>query len=293
LSELKDPLSRGAAWVTLWEETLDGRVQPMEFLELALEAMPKEDTEQNVQLILGFIDDAFWRFLPDSRRQEIAPRLERALQAGLNHAQSSSLKSAYFSALRVVMTTAASAAFVRRVWQHQETIPGLVLAEEDESAMALDLAVRSVPGSSGILQEQLRRFQNPDRRARFEFVMPALSENQEVRDAWFDRLADVSYRRREPWVVEGLRYLNHPLRAASSQKYVRRGLEMLEDIQKTGDIFFPRNWLDALLNGHNTAVVAVTVRTFLAERSGYPESLRRQILQSADDLFRAGRTKQG
>src|SRR5262249_14172904 len=53
LPELKDPLTRGAAWVMLWEELLDGRVQPPDFMDLALRALPQENIEQNVQLILG------------------------------------------------------------------------------------------------------------------------------------------------------------------------------------------------------------------------------------------------
>jgi aminopeptidase N len=66
------------------------------------------------------------------------------------------------------------------------------------------------------------------------------------------------------------------------------GLEMLWEIQKTGDIFFPKRWLDATLNGHNSAEVAGMVRGFLASLpANYPERLRNITLQSADELFRA------
>ena len=84
--------------------------------------------------------------------------------------------------------------------------------------MALDLAVRSVPSAAAILEEQRGRFMNPDRKAQFEFVMPALSDRPETRDAFFRSLADVENRRREPWVVEGVSYLNHPLRGAQTEK---------------------------------------------------------------------------
>jgi len=287
LPDLKDPVSRGAAWVTLWDEVLERRVQAADFVKLALGALPREDTEQNVQLVLGYMSSAFWTFLPESARPPLAPGLEETLLAGLTRATSSSLKSTYFSAFRSVVTTPDGIAFLERVWRRQEKIPGLTLAEPDEAAMALDLAVRSVPAAAAILEEQRGRFMNPDRKARFEFVMPALSRSPETRDTWFTNLADVKNRRREPWVIEGLRYLNHPLRGTQSAKYVRPALDLLREIQRTGDIFFPKNWMDATLGGHNTRASADAVRAFLDEQKDYPVRLRRIILQSADDLFRA------
>jgi len=287
LPELKDSLTRGAAWVTLWEELLNRRVQALDFIDLALRALPLEDTEQNVQLILGYLDDAFWRFLPGSARQSLAPRLEQTLRSGLDRAGSTSLKSTYFSAFRSVVTTPDGIAFLERVWRRSEKIPGLTFAEPDEAAMALELAVRSVPSASQILEEQRGRFMNPDRKARFEFVIPALSDHQDTRDAWFASLADVKNRRREPWVLEGLRYVNHPLRSAQSEKYIRPALDLLGEIQRTGDIFFPSNWMSATLRGHNTRAAANVVHTFLDQHKDYPLRLRRIILQAADELFRA------
>src|SRR5213594_3085088 len=287
LHELKEPLARGAAWVTLWEELLDGRVPPADFLSLAMRALEAEDTEQNVQLILGYADDLFWRFLTDGARREAAPRIEMVLRDGIDRAKSSSMKSTYFSAFRSIVTTSDGIAFLERVWQRAQKIPGLVLSEPDEATMALDLAVRSVPSSRAILEEQRHRFMNPDRKARFEFVIPAVSGQQQTRDEWFAKLSDVQNRRREPWVIEGLHYLHHPLRAAQSEKYLRPSLELLRDIQRTGDIFFPKNWMDATLAGHSTRIAADTVRAFLDAEKDYPIRLRRVILQSADGLFRA------
>ncbi len=287
LPELKDPVTRGAAWVTLWEELLDGRVKPADFMDVALRALPLENTEQNIQLVLGYTDATFWRFLPDSARPPLAPKLEQVLRSGIDRAASSSLKSAYFSAFRSVVTTKEGIAFLERVWRHQDKIPGLTLAEQDEASMALELAVRSVPDAAAVLEEQHGRFQNPDRKARVGIVTPALSDDPATRDAWFAKLSDVKNRRPEPWAQEGLRYLNHPLRGTQSEKYIRPGLDLLVEIQRTGDIFFPTNWMNALLGGHNTASSAQIVHAFLAEKPDYPIRLRRTILQAADDVFRA------
>jgi aminopeptidase N len=287
LPDIPDPLTRGAAWVTLWEEMLDRRVPATAFFDLCLRALPREEIEQNVQLILSYATDAFWTFLPEIRRREIAPQLEQILRAGIERGKSSTMKGTYFSAFRSMVTTEAGTAFLERLWRRQEKVPGLILAEPDEASMALDLAVRSVPDAAAILEEQRGRFTNPDRKARFEFVIPALLERQETRDAWFESLRDVSNRRREPWVLEGLQYLHHPLRAAQSEKYIRPSLDLLIEIQRTGDIFFPARWMNATLGGHNTRSAAAVVREFLQQQKEYPIRLRRIILQAADELFRA------
>ena len=135
---------------------------------------------------------------------------------------------------------------------------------------------------------QLARIDNPDRKARFAFIMPALSGDAALRERWFLSLADVENRRREAWVLDGLEYLHHPLRASQSAKYLRPSLDLLWEIQKTGDIFFPKRWMDATLGGHSSAAAAGDVRRFLATLPPeYPPRLRNIILASADELFRA------
>jgi aminopeptidase N len=287
LSDLADPLARGAAWVTMWDEMLEGRVAPGALLDLALHALPLETTEQNVQLVSGYVEEIFWRFLAATDRQALAARTETTLINGFRRSVSTSMKATYFSAFRSIVTTAPGLALLERVWRRQERIAGLPLSEVDEAGMALDLAVRSIPSAASVLEEQHRRLTNPDRRARFEFVMPALADSEATRDEFFRRLADAKNRAREPWVLEGLRYLNHPLRAQTAEKHLRPALDLLVEIRQTGDIFFPKNWLDATLGGHRSKTAAATVRQFLAAHPDYPDRLRRIVLQSADDLFRA------
>jgi len=288
LPEIDDPLTRGSAWVTLWDALLDGQVAPTAFVDLAMQSLPRESDEQMTSRILGYAAAAWWRFLPQAEMTARAPRLESLLREGLAQAKTPSQKSSWFGTLRNVAQTPATIAWLHRVWAKDETVAGLPLAEADFTSLALELAVRQVPDWQQVLQTQLARIENPDRKGRFEFVMPALSADPAVREKWFLSLKDVGNRRREPWVLEGLNYLHHPLRAASSQKFVQPSLDLLWEIQKTGDIFFPKRWLDATLGGHQSAAVANTVRGFLKNLPpNYPDRLRNITLQSADELYRA------
>jgi len=146
-----------------------------------------------------------------------------------------------------------------------------------------------VPDWKAILDAQLARTQNPDRKARFAFVMPALSADPVVREQAFARFQSVENRRREPWVLESVAYLNHPLRQVDAARFVRPALALLAEIRRTGDIFFPTRWMESTLGGHRSPEVAATVRRFLAENPGYPERLRWTVLSAADELFRAAR----
>jgi aminopeptidase N len=175
------------------------------------------------------------------------------------------------------------------IWETELEIPGLPLSEPDYVGLAYQLALREAPGWDEILARQEERIENPDRRARFAFMRPALSADSNVRDRFFESLADPTNREREPWVVQAVGFLHHPLRAESAIQYVGPSLGLLEEIQRTGDIFFPKRWLDATLGGHASHEVADLVREFLETRPDYPPRLRAKILQSADLLFRAAR----
>jgi aminopeptidase N len=287
LEEISDPLTRGSAWVDLWENLLEARVKPAELLDLAARALPRETDEQNTQRILSYMVGAFWHEIPAEQRTARAPALEALLRSGLAQARTASQKSAWFNAFRDVALTHDGLAWLERVWRREEKVEGLTFAETDEIDMALNLALREVPGWQRILAAQRDRTQNPDRKARFEFVMPALSADPLVREQVFARFRDVSNRRHEPWVLESLRYLNHPLREPHARQFVRPALELLPEIQNTGDIFFPQRWMEATLSGHRSPEAAATVRQFLAAHPELPQRLRWVVLSAADDLFRA------
>jgi aminopeptidase N len=289
LPAIGDSLTRGTVWVTLWDDMLEGRTAPRPLFDLMLKALPEEHEELTAERILGYARTSFWRFLTDADRAAVAAHLEQVLRAGMKQAATTSLKSAYFGAFRQIVTTPEGLAYLERVWRRREPIPGLTFVENDYIDMAQELALRDVSGSAAILDEQHKNIANPDRKARFAFVMPALSSDVAARDAFFASLARVENRARERWVADGLAFISHPLRRQHAERYIKPGLELLSEIQRTGDIFFPLNWTGGLLASHNSPAAAQTVRSFLDAQKNYPPRLRQVIEQQADQLFRAAR----
>ena len=153
--------------------------------------------------------------------------------------------------------------------------------------LAFQLALREREGYEQILAEQIERLDNIDLKARMIFIRPSLSSDQTIRDEFFESLKDVTNRQHESWVQEAVGYLHHPLRAAHAEKYITPTLEMLEELQRTGDIFFPKRILDNSFWGHQSSEVVNDVRQFLYRNNHYPENLKNKILQSSDLTFRA------
>ena len=291
LPEIEAPLTRASAWLTLWDSMLNAEVAPLRIVGLMLGALPVESNELNTLRILGWLERAFWIFLTDEERARTAPAVERGLRAALDAATSPPLKTAYFRSLRTLAWTPETVSWLRDVWAGTAD-PGMALGDADRVLLVEELAVRNLPDAPSLLECQIVDTSDEERRAALAFVAPALSSDARVRDGFFETLQTPAHWRREPWVLDGLRWLHHPLRAARSVKYIDPGLRLLTQVQRSGDIFLPKRWADATLSGHGSTVAATAVRGFLdTVPPSFPDALRRVVLASADQLFRASRLR--
>lgn len=286
--DLDDPLARAVAFHAIWEAMLDNRVSPSEVFGTLIDALAVERNELTLQLLLDQSRTLFWRFTDADHRPARAERLEGVLRKGLAGATETRTRAAWFATLRDVAVTAATVNRLEEIWARTEQVEGLPLSEMDETTLSLDLALRLPANATAIIATQLGRITNHDRRARLEFIAPAVSPDAPIRTAFFDSLANVSNRSRESWVLDAVRYLHHPLRADQTSGSVVPALRLTREIQRTGDIFFPKRWVDATLAGYQTRAVSDDVRQFIESLpSDYPPRLRQVLLSAADPLARA------
>ena len=288
LTTLKNPVARAAAYVNLYENMLNGQIiKPLALLNLYRQALTREPEELNLKLLTGQANAIFWQFLSPSQRLTVVPALEQDLWAALQKNPAANSKKLLFKTYQSVALTKTAQDRLYQIWQAQQAPIGVKLTEDDYTALALALAVRDYAAPAPILPAQLTRVKNTDRRLRLQFLMPALAPDAATRDAFFASLKDEQNRKKEAWVTSALGYLHHPLRQATSANYLPASLELLQEIQLTGDIFFPSSWLQATLGAYQSPVAAATVRSFLAAHPDYNPQLRAKLLQAADDLFRA------
>ncbi|MDX5422194.1 MAG: M1 family aminopeptidase [Hymenobacteraceae bacterium] len=288
LYTLEDPVARASAYINLYENMLNGRgVTPQQLIALYRKGLTEEKEELNLKLLTGQLSDIYWQFTLPAEREQLADALEQDLWKALQAQQAPNAKKLLFRTYQNIALSKAAQDRLYRIWKNEQAPAGVKLSEDDYTSLALALAVRDYKADAGILEKQVERIDNPDRKKRLQFMMPALSADEQVRDAFFASLKQEQNREKESWVLAALNYLHHPLRTGTSRKYLPESLALLEEIQLTGDIFFPHSWLQATFGAYQSPEAASVVRSFLAEHPNYNPKLRGKVLQAADGLFRA------
>ncbi len=284
LQKLKSSYHRGIAYLSLWENMLNKNLSPQDLFYIHTQNIQKEDNEQLVQLLLNQIQTNFWTFHNAKKRESMHKNLENLLWEKINLSYNKGLKRAYFNTYKNIALSKEALNNLEKLWNKETSIKGLSFSENDYTSMAYQLSLKL--DDLKYLNEQLERIKNEDRKARMQFIIPAVSPDEKVRDHFFNRLKHLENRAQERWVITALKYLHHPLRAEYSVKYLQESLELLEEIQITGDIFFPMQWLTASFSGHQSAEANQIVNTFLKNNPDYPKSLKGKILQATDFLKR-------
>jgi len=285
--QLPHPLQRSAAYINAYENMLANRgVKAGELLDFFIDGLEKETNELNLRVICGYTANVYWNFSSAAERASKNSALEEALRQAMVAQTSSNNKKILFKTYQDVYESSHAARFIYDVWQSQQSPNGIRLTEDDYTALAVTIALKTDTANT-VLQQQLTRVSNPDRRARLQFLVPALSADSTVRDTFFLSLTDINNRRKESWVAAALSFMNHPLRQKSFFKFLPASLNMLEDIQRTGDIFFPQNWLNAIFYNYQAKQAWQIVDDFLHAHPGYNPLLKGRILQATDNLYRA------
>ena len=286
---LKD-IEKGALLVNYYENLIEpnnyqtpAQITPERYIEMLKWALVKEKNQLLIGQILGQLGNVYWNLLTLDQRNHLAPDLERTLFHCMNDLhQDPSIKKQFFNTFRNVSLTGNNKERLYRIWNGELNVPGLRLSENDKISLASNLAIKFPDRAEDIVKKQYEQIKNPDSKNRFAFLKPSLSSDQSVRDEFFESLKDEKNRETESWVLGALGNLHHPLRRKESEKYIRPSLELLKEIQETGDIFFPKRWLDRNLGSYNTATAVEEVDSFLNDNPEYNNQLRMKINQSVD-----------
>ncbi len=288
IPEIANNVARGYSYINLYENVLAGAIDPIAAISVFTSGMATEENEIILSTINNYVSALFWHYISEKDRKIVEPKITETIKKRLDSKLvASSMKKTLFGLYERVGYMPKSRALLYDIWNKTTSINGLVLNETDYTNLACTLALYNHPDSDNILTAQEQHILNPDRKKRFSYLLPALSNHVATRDAFMLNLAKAENREKENWVTAALNYIHHPLRQDASIKHIRLCLDLVEEIQKTGDIFFPKAWLSASIGNYSSNAAYLQVQTFLNENPNFPPSLKSKLLQAADGVYRA------
>ena len=283
---IQDDLIRGIAWINLFENLREGYLKASDFVAALEKHLSTETNTLVLERMLTYLSHSYWLDLSTDERKQINSKLEQTLWMQISKENDMGRKSSLFSCLNSISESRATLNQLFHIWKEKIALGGLKLSEAKSIALACNLAIKMPEKADYLIQTQTGRIRNSDRKKRMKFVALALSPDQTIRANFFKSLENPENREHEPWVCEGLRYLHHPLRQKEALNYLPNNLNLLKEIQETGDIFFPKQWLDACYGGHNSKEAGDITQSFLDQHPDYPENLKLKILQSAHEIIK-------
>lgn len=273
-----DATARQSYLMTLYENYLHGHMQDISWMEFVIKSLKSETDPLTLSTLISYLAVPIWQLEP-SVRADIEAQL-------LKLAEEHPDKSCRLQLLRFLSRNGNSDFVNKQMYVLWRYCDNELLSVTDYMTMAYELAVRFPTLAKDIITEEEGRIDNPDRLRQFQYISRAVSPDSEARDSLFQWLLIPENRRVEPWAGSALAYLNHPLRDVESSHYIVPALEALEDIQRTGDIFFPGRWCNSLLSGHRSRQALAQLESFLNSHPDYPQLLKNKILTAAYYLQR-------
>ena len=289
--DIDDEVSRGAQFINLYENMLRGVVNPLETYGVFFEAMLVEENELILNYLSGRIQTIYWTFLTKKQQHAVQQKTESQLFTLLKKELPKNIKKTLFNLYQSTAISEKGKENLYAIWSKNKRIKNLFLNENESTSLAMILAIYEHPKASEILKEQGAAISNKDRLARFQWLLPSLSDNEVIRDSFMKSLLEKENREKESWVQTALGNIHHPLRQDSATKHLKVILEELEAIQLTGDIFFPKGWLASSIGNYASKEAAVVLQSFLDTHPNYNPILLKKILQTTDNLTRAQNIK--
>ncbi len=281
--KIDQDVSRFSMLMNLYEGMMHLDVKPEAFLESMIRCMDTEANPQIFRQALAYIEACTKLFVkPD---HELHEKLEDYLFRLASEHATPSYRTLALKSFGRLASSKISLERLYQIWDIPAGATKFRANENDLIEFSYILALHHPDRADEILQKQLSRITNPDRRKEYEFVMQALAPSQQQRREFFDRLLQPESWAVEPWAQAALRWLNHPARYPESLAYIRPALDVLREVQRKGDIFFPVNWCSSLLSGHTSPEALDIVKTFFADNPDYPKLLESKIRQRADHLY--------
>ncbi|MFV1447662.1 M1 family aminopeptidase [Maribacter sp. HS] len=283
---LDNQVARGYSYINVYENMLNGTINPSAAIQLFSKGLNTEKNELLINHISRYTTSVFWKYLTEEQRAFYQDKITDDIWSKLHEELPASIKKTLYSTYVSMGYTNTSLENLFKIWSKELTIKNLKLNDDDHTELAMNLALYNHPKNEQILKTAEEAITNTDKLNRFKFLLPSISNNYETKKEFFESLKQEKNRAKESWVTNAMNNLNHPLHQKESLQYLRTSLDLLDEIQKTGDIFFPKRWLSSTIGNYTSLEAYEILQAYLDANPKLKPSLKSKVLQASDDLRR-------
>ena len=271
-------LERYSAMLTLYENYHLGNLDAGTLFRSLCDGLSREHNDLVASTMCSILGTLLTR-LDDAERGNAELRL-------FEMAQHHSMESVRQSLLRQLSLTAVSPGVINGLYTIWNDRSASFFNNRDYMRLAYHLAIMLPDRWERILDAQRGRELTADQRREFDFISRACNPDTLAQRQLFSELLEAENRRVEPWARDMMALLNDPTRESLANSYLIPGLDALEDVQRTGDIFFPGYWLSGLLSGHRSNEAKQLVRGWIDAHSDMDPALMNKLKENAYWLLR-------
>ena len=278
-----DPLDRILFRGAIDDAFAEGRLSPVEYLEMLQRSIAKERDEGHLNWLLERLIEVTERHIEVEAVAGSPTPTEKLLLSRMDSAVTKGENLLLLRAFRRLATTTEGAGRLREMLAACRRPGGATLAPADRWAIIATLLSLGDPKAEQLFEEERLNDQS-ESAAKLAWITAAARPDAATKASYFRQYlhpGEVA----EDWVEGSLTNFNHRHQSGLTIEYLLPALAALPQLKRQRKIFFILAWLNAFIGGHPAARALPIVDDFL-HRYQIDRDLISKILQVADPLRR-------
>ena len=289
LGGISDVFERTLLWGSLWDSVREAELDPRDYVDLALRLLPAERDELLARSIIGHTVTALHRYVSPEVRAQLAPQAEALAYDRMLHSAEPDLRITWFRGLRAVAETERGLAPLKDLLSGKLKVPGVELRQLDRWNILTALIALHDPEADALLTAEEKRDSSGEGR-KYAYMAQAARPDPLTKKHYFDDYLHNAVLP-EDWVDESLGTFNYWNQSELTSRYLRPALDALPQVKRERKIFFLLAWLNAFIDGQQSAEARSQVHDFLNSPT-LDKDLRLKILEVSDELDRTVRIRE-
>ncbi len=290
LQNFESDLMKGGVLVQLYENLLHGNIHPIKYIKALQNFIQSEENQQLLTLECRQLKTIYWEMIPSAEREKIASSLENTIRKKMSNTNISGSKKLLFETWSNIVISPSALKELKKIIK-KGAVEKIDLSDREICRAAYQLALKDKEINNEYLQNIAQQIKDENLNKEMDFISPVFSNDEEIRNNFFNQLQQKEFRQKENWVLNAIAFLHHPYHNESELKYLEPALSLTEEIKETGDIFFPAGWLNNTLRGYSSNESLKIIDYFFKDHPQFPLDLKNKVLQASDLVARRNQVK--